>query len=147
MSKPKRKRKRSGVIRRALARWAWRRVTNWAQRQRARIHKITKPKVVHASAKQRAWELQYPDPRRRPPPLTETIERVDEWMASFVAHLDNGWAVPFEVDVYARPRRSVREHAYDAAVLAHGEIARSRVIVGIDPTNDLASELLATDKE
>jgi hypothetical protein len=141
-AKRKRKAKRSGVIRRALGRWAWRQVTNWAETQRSRIRKLTKPKVVHASAKRRAWELQYPDPRRKPPPLTETIERKDEWMAAFEVELDNGWTVPFEVDIYEPRRRPLRELAYDAAVRAHGEITRSRTIVDLRPMNDLADELL-----
>lgn len=144
--KSKVKRKRPGVFRRALGRWAWRQVRNWSEVQRSRIRKLTKPQVVHASAKHRAWELQYPDPRRRPPPLTETIERKDEWMAAFEVVLDNGWQVPFEVDIYEAHRRSLREHAYDAAVRVHGEIARSRNITEIRPMNDLADELLLEEK-
>jgi hypothetical protein len=144
----KRKRtKRTGVIRRALGRWAWRQVRNWTQVQRSRVRKLTKPKVVHASAKQHAWELQFPDPRRRPPPLPETIERKDEWMAAFEVVLDSGWTVPFEVDVYEPHRRSLREQAYEATVRAHGEIARSRTIVEMRPLNDLATEMLIKEEK
>jgi hypothetical protein len=141
----KRKHKRkSHWFRRAVARWAWRQVRNWAAVQRSRIAKPFRTKVIHASAKQHVFERQFPDPRRQPP-LPETIERVEEWTATFDVELDNGWVVPFTVDVYDR-RTSLREAAYDAAVLAHGEIARSRPIVDIRATNDLADEIMLEEK-
>lgn len=139
MAKRKGKTKRPGVIRRAVGRWAWRKVHAWAAEQRRRIRKTFKPRVVIASAKQRQWERQFPDARRTPP-LPETIERVEEWMATFTAELDNGWRVPFQVDIHNR--EPLRQAAYDAAEIAHGAIARTREIVDIEPTNELAENLM-----
>jgi hypothetical protein len=139
--KPKRKPKRR--IRKAIGRWAWRQIHNWAATQRQRIRKALAPKVIVASAKRHQWERQFPNPRRRRP-LTETIERVDEWMAQFEAHLGNGWIVPFEVDIHDT-RISLREAAYEAAVRMHGEIARGRTIVDVVPTNDLGEKIMTND--
>lgn len=133
---PKR-RKRKGIIRRAIGRWAWRQVHNWASVQRARFRKAFGPKVIHPSAKLRAWELQFPDPRRHP---EHVMERVDEWMADFTAVLDNDWEVPFSVDVHKR--QPLEEAAYEAAERIHGPVARTRSIVDVRPENDLAVELL-----
>jgi hypothetical protein len=136
LAKTKR-RKGKRRLRKAIGRWAWRQVSNWAQTQRARLRKTFAPKVVHPSAKLRAWELQFPDPRRHP---ERVMERVDEWLAEFTAVLDNSWEVPFQVDVH--DRQPLAEAAYEAAERIHGPVARTRSIVDIRPENDLAAELL-----
>jgi hypothetical protein len=133
-----RRRKRDGWIRRRVGRWAWRRVHSWASGVKARARKAVAPKVIHSTRGNGAWERKFPDPRRRPPPLTETIEKLDEWNEEYEVTFGNGWKVPFQVDAYERV--SLKQAAYDAGVLRHGEIVRSLQIVQIDPCNALAEE-------
>jgi hypothetical protein len=137
VAKSKRRKPKNRWFRRAVARWAWRKVNTWATLQRDRIRKTFKPKVVHASATQRQWELQFPDPRRRP---ELEMERAEEWLAEFVAVLDNGWEIPFQVDVHYR--QPTREAAYDAAERLRGPVARTREITDIRAENDLAADML-----
>lgn len=136
--KRRRKGKHHGVFRRALGRWAWGKVHSWAKRVRAGTKagakKVFGAKVIASTSKGYRTANQYPNPNRRVP-LTESMRRVDEWLARFVVLLDNGWEVPFEVDIYEPRRPSIREAAYEAAARVHGEIARSRAIADITSTN------------
>ena len=146
-SAPARRRKprRNGWIRRRVGRWAWRRVHAWASRVKARAKTATAPKVIHSTRGNGNWERQFPDVRRRPPPLNETMEKLDEWAEEYEAQFGNGWRVPFQVDAYDRV--PLKQAAYDAGVLRHGEIVRSLQIVQIDPCNDLARRAAARGQE
>jgi hypothetical protein len=140
----RRKGKYHGVFRRALGRWAWGKVHSWAGRVKARSKKTFGPKVIHSSAKQHQWQRRFPDPRRQAP-LPESMQRVEEWQATFTVLLDNGWEVSFEVDIHDH-KVSIREAAYDAAARVHGEVARSRLIADITPTNQAAEDLLLEER-
>lgn len=135
--KPAKRRKGKRRIRKAIGRWAWGEVQNWARVQRRRLKKMFGPRVIHPSAKLRSWELQFPDGRRKP---EHVMERVEEWMADFTAVLDNGWEAPFSVDIHRH--QSMEEAAYASAERIHGAIARTRLIADIRPENALAAELL-----
>jgi hypothetical protein len=130
------KRKGKRRIRKAINRWAWRQVTNWADTQRARLRKITRPKVV-AQASRDGWARKYPDPRRRPELV---MERAEEWIAEFTAVLDNAWRVPFQVDVHER--QPLEQAAYEAAERLYGKVARTREIVEMVPENELAESIM-----
>lgn len=137
--KGKKGKKGKGRIRKWVGRWAWRKVHTWATRTRARARRAFQPRTIHASAKQRVWERQFPNPRRQPS-LAETMEKLDEWMEGYEAVFANGWHVPFEIDTYRAA--TLREAAYDAAELAHGTVARSLQIIEIRPVNELAEQAL-----
>jgi len=130
-------RKRKSRLRRKLERWAWRRVSTWAADKRAKIRKAVAPRVVIASAAQRAWERQFPNVNA---PQRLEMRKVEEWMAEFEAVFANGWRVEFAVSIY--DHKTLREEAYDFAVLAHGEIMRSVELIEITPVNELANDLL-----
>jgi hypothetical protein len=133
----KKRKKGKRRIRKWLGRWAWRKIHTWAASVRAGAKKVTEARVIVASAKQRLWERQFPNPNK--PELH--MEKLEEWTEEYEAVFGNGWRVDFEVDALDTAT-TTREAAYDAAVLRHGEIARSLHLVEVRPLNPLAEQAM-----